>query len=97
MAKEYAKSLYQSKQWKQTQAAYISSQHYICERCGNVARIVHHREYITPSNINDYNITLNWDNLEAVCIDCHNIEHMSGNICSEGLIFNSKGELIKNE
>lgn len=73
----------------------MASQYYICERCGSVARIVHHIQYITPQNIQDPNITLSWDNLQALCIDCHNAEHMSsGGACAEGLRFNSKGELV---
>lgn len=92
--KDYARSFYKGKAWKNTQSAYMISQHYICQRCGNVARIVHHVKYITPQNINDPNITLNWDNLEALCIDCHNREHMGSDACAEGLSFNSNGELI---
>lgn len=95
MSKDYAKSFYNSQAWKDTQAAYMASQYYICERCGSVARIVHHIHYITPMNINDPNITLSWDNLQALCIDCHNAEHIGkGGACAEGLRFNDKGELI---
>ena len=59
MAKDYAKGFYSSKRWKDTQASYMISQHYICERCGNIARIVHHIKYITPMNIHritSYNV-----------------------------------------
>jgi 5-methylcytosine-specific restriction endonuclease McrA len=95
MAKDYAKSFYSSKAWKNTQAAYMESRNYVCERCGNAARIVHHIHYITPQNINDPDITLNWDNLCALCIDCHNAEHMGkGGACASGLRFNSDGELV---
>jgi len=92
--KDYARSFYKSKAWRDTQAAYMSSKHYICERCGDMAKVVHHREYITPENINDPNITLSWSNLEALCQDCHNKEHSSAEVCAEGLSFNSKGELV---
>ena len=92
--KDYARSFYKSKAWKETRAAYMSSKHYICERCGGMAKICHHREYITPENINDPNITLNWSNLCALCMDCHAKEHSSAEVCAEGLSFNSKGELI---
>ena len=94
MAKDYATSFYNSGAWKKTQAAYMMSQHYVCERCGNVARIVHHIKYITPANISDVHITLDWANLEALCMDCHNAEHMSVSACADGLRFNSKGELV---
>jgi 5-methylcytosine-specific restriction endonuclease McrA len=73
--KDYARSFYLSTAWKKTQAAYMQAQDYICERCGEPAKIVHHKKHITPSNINDTSITLAWDNLEALCQNCHNIEH----------------------
>ena len=96
MAKDYAKRFYSSKRWKNTQAAYMASQHYICERCGNMARIVHHIKYISPINIHDPNITLCWDNLEALCMDCHNREHMSTSSCIDGVSFDKDGNLIYN-
>ena len=37
--------------------------------------IVHHKVYLTDSNFTDPNISLNWDNLEYLCITCHNKEH----------------------
>ncbi len=95
MAKDYAKSFYNSKAWKSTQVAYMASQNHICERCQSVARIVHHKAYITPDNIQDVYITLDWKNLEALCIDCHNREHSVTDACAEGLVFNSRGELIQ--
>jgi len=94
MAKDYAKRFYSSKRWKDTQAAYMISQHYICERCGNIARIVHHIKYITPMNIQDPNITLNWDNLEALCMDCHTREHLGSSSCIDGVSFDQDGNLI---
>ena len=51
------------------------SQDFICERCGEPAKIVHHKRWLNRDNINDTDITLNWDNLEALCQDCHNKEH----------------------
>lgn len=51
------------------------SQHYLCERCGEPAKVVHHRRYLTRENINNPSISLAWNNLEALCQDCHNKEH----------------------
>ena len=73
----------------------MASRCYVCERCGRPARIVHHKNYITPQNIHDPYVTLDWANLEALCIDCHNAEHMSGGVCAPGLRFNSAGELVQ--
>ena len=38
-------------------------------------KIVHHKIWLTPDNIHDTSITLNWDNLMLVCQDCHAKEH----------------------
>ena len=73
--KEWAKSFYLSAAWEQTRAAYLMSQDYVCERCGEPAKVVHHKRWLTRGNINNPQITLNWDNLEALCQDCHNKEH----------------------
>jgi 5-methylcytosine-specific restriction endonuclease McrA len=73
--KEWAKEFYHSKSWKDTRLAYLKAQHYLCERCGEPAKVVHHKHYLTKRNINNTDITLNWDNLEALCQDCHNKEH----------------------
>ena len=96
MAKDYAKSFYNSMQWRKCRDGFMSSKHFVCERCGGLAVICHHKTYITPSNISDPNITLNWDNLESLCMDCHNIEHTGkGGICREGLTFDNEGNLIQ--
>ena len=50
--------------------------HHLCERCLKngilkPAEIVHHKVELTPDNIDNPNITLGFNNLEAVCRDCH--------------------------
>ena len=40
--------------------------------------IVHHKAHITPQNINDPSITLDWSNLMLVCRDCHGELHAQG-------------------
>lgn len=92
---DYAKSFYNSKKWRETQRLYMQSQNYICERCGNLTGIVHHKIYITPKNINNPSVTLDFNNLEALCAVCHNLEHKSGGICSDEVRFTSEGNLIK--
>lgn len=56
--KAWAKSFYLSAAWEQTRAAYLMSQDYICERCGQPAKIVHHKRWINRENINDVSVTL---------------------------------------
>lgn len=36
---------------------------------------VHHKIHLTPDNINDPEITLNYDNLMLLCRDCHAAIH----------------------
>ena len=45
----------------------------MCRKKGLIkaAAVVHHIKPITPQNINDPRITLNTDNLMALCTDCH--------------------------
>ncbi|PTL37643.1 HNH endonuclease [Alkalicoccus saliphilus] len=95
MAHDYAKAFYTSKEWIRCRIGFMRSKHYICERCGDVASICHHKKYITPENIHDPQVTLNWDQLEALCQNCHNIEHHKSKNCVEGLTFDSDGNLIK--
>ena len=66
---------YNSPQWKRVRAAYKKYRHNICERCGGIGYIVHHKCYISKANIFNPNVTLNFENLELLCMDCHNKEH----------------------
>ncbi|MDE6182051.1 MAG: HNH endonuclease [Eubacteriales bacterium] len=83
MAREFAKSFYNSKAWKKCRIAYINNRILIdgglCEKCKNeLGYILHHKKELTPTNINDVNVTLNHCNLEYVCHSCHNAEHSGG-------------------
>lgn len=75
--KKYAEAFYKGRKWKKVSGLYMTQQHYVCERCGGVGCICHHKKYITPWNINNPDITLNTDNLECLCQECHNQEHMA--------------------
>lgn len=77
MARAFAKPFYNSTAWQKTSRAYMESQHWLCERCGGVASICHHRQWLDPANITDPSVALSWENLECLCQDCHNKEHMS--------------------
>lgn len=94
MAKEYAKSFYNSLAWIKCRSSFMKSKHYVCERCGSPAKIVHHKIHINPSNINDMNITLNWDNLQALCLECHNIVHGNSVSAMKGINFDENGDII---
>lgn len=82
--REFAKHLYSSKAWKKCRASYLRSVGGLCERCLKKglyvpAVIVHHKEWLTPDNINDPSVTMNFKNLEALCRECHEEEHAEGN------------------
>ena len=73
-------AFYNSMAWKNTSRNYKQSVGGLCERCmakGLVtpAEIVHHKIPLTDSNISDLNISLSWDNLQAVCRQCHAEAH----------------------
>lgn len=91
MARDFAKALYKSAAWQQVSAYYMQSKNYICERCGKPAKICHHKTWLTPSNISNTSISLNPDNLECLCQECHNIEH---NRDDAAIYFDKDGNVI---
>lgn len=101
MAKPFAKSFYNSRTWIECRASYISMVGGLCERCSATNRytpgyIVHHKEYITPSNINNPEITLNHDNLEYLCHECHNREHFGSDLAlRDDVMFDEEGNLVE--
>ena len=82
------KEFYNSKLWRTIRKNIWLKQNLLCARCGKpvyvdgisdyipkenrTTGIVHHKEYLNDTNITDDNITINEDNLEGLCIDCHN-------------------------
>lgn len=78
--KEYAETFYKSKTWQKCRDGYLRSVGGLCEQCMKEGRftpavIVHHKVHISPVNITDPNVTLDWNNLEALCRDCHAQQH----------------------
>lgn len=76
MAKEYAKRFYRSKEWQSVREYVLMRESYLCKDCMKPAEEVHHIEHITPSNIDDVTITLNPENLVALCYECHKKRHV---------------------
>lgn len=105
------KEFYQSKVWKQVRKNIWLKQSCLCARChrpvyvNNISEwipkekrlkgIVHHKEYLNDININDESISLSEDNLEGLCIDCHNNEHFSTNVTKSDVMFDEEGNLVK--
>lgn len=96
MAAIWSKKFYSSKQWIKCRQSYITTVHGLCEKCSEAGLILHHKIHLTPININDTDITLNHDNLQFLCLTCHNIHHHgNGDITAEGVRFDERGNLIQ--
>lgn len=86
-------------------------QHCLCARCNRavyirgltdyipkdkrIKGIVHHKEYLDDINVYDDNVALNEENLEGLCIYCHNIEHFKSKSTRNDVFFDENGNLIK--
>ena len=69
--RDFAREFYKSTRWRKAREAYLKEHKYICEMCGDVADTVHHIQHLNPTNVHDPDVTLNRDNLMALCRDCH--------------------------
>ena len=106
------KDFYQSKAWKDVRKTIWLKQNLLCNRChkpvyvdgisewipkeNRRTGIVHHKEYLNEVNIDDDNITLNEDNLEGICKECHEKEHHQDIATRKGYEFDIQGNLIFN-
>lgn len=78
--KPWAERFYNSDAWRACRDSFLQSKGGLCERCSKPddpipAKIAHHKKYLSEANVNDPYVALSWDNLEALCQDCHNKEH----------------------
>lgn len=78
--KRFADAFYVSRPWIRCARGYKAAVGGLCERCKANGLIVpadevHHKIRLTPENINRPEVALNWDNLIALCKDCHMKEH----------------------
>ena len=86
-------TFYKSKEWQNLRQCLIlervnSDGDIICEHCHKPIIkpydiIGHHKIYLTESNVNDYNISLNQDNIALVHFACHNKIHEKGFRCKK--------------
>lgn len=95
MARSVPRSFYKSAKWEKCKNSYMASQNYMCERCGDVASICHHKIWLNAENYTNPYVSLNHDLLESLCQTCHNQEHFGSSSTGEGLRFDEKGNLIK--
>ena len=100
MAREFAKKFYKSKVWQNVRQSYIKSVKGLCEVCKTngeitLGYILHHKIELTEDNINDPYITLSWDNLQFVCMECHNKIHFEQTKpLRDGLMFDKDGNVV---
>jgi len=87
-------NFYKSPAWLAARELKIMSVNGLCERCGQVGIEVHHRQRVTVDTVEDTSISLNPENLELLCKDCHNKEHKR---FSKETRFDDEGNLINTE
>lgn len=77
MAQSWAKTFYNSTQWKKCRETILKRDRYRCQTpgCYNPAEEVHHKTKLTPKNINDPMVSMNPENLISLCGDCHKAKH----------------------
>lgn len=91
-----AKKFYNSKEWKKCRASYIPKVFGLCEKCGEPGVILDHITEINIDNVNDPEITLNHDNLQFLCVPCHNKKTFgTQEPLREGFGFDDDGNLIR--
>ena len=104
------KDFYNSKAWKRVRKTVWLKQNLLCNRCHKPVYvdklsewipkrdrrtgIVHHKEYLTDVNVYDDNISLNEENLEGICKECHEKEHHKDVSTRENYMFDENGNLI---
>jgi hypothetical protein len=73
---------YMSHAWRKCRKTFLESRRGLCEICLSKGLIepateAHHKIRLTPENIDDPNISLNHDNLMALCEACHHEQHQT--------------------
>lgn len=73
MARDTLKGFYNSGVWKKQRIYILKRDKYCCTEpgCHRTATEVHHIIELNESNVNDFNICLNENNLRSLCHDCH--------------------------
>lgn len=98
MAKEFAKSFYNSKEWKWLRLQVLKRDGRTCAYCGARATEVHHLIELNEKNIKNPEISLNPKHLQSLCHECHSMitmnEHGIKNIdCDMEYYFDDDGML----
>ena len=78
--RDFQKGFYNTKAWQNCRNNYLKFRGGLCERClerGLIVEgeIVHHKVHLNPYNILVPSVSLNFDNLELLCRQCHSDTH----------------------
>lgn len=95
MAKDFARSFYASKAWRDTRKQILRRDLFTCADCFGRANEVHHKVELTPENINDTNISLNPDNLISLCHDCHTKITKGCADVTDVYVFDRNGQVVR--
>lgn len=98
MAKPFSEKFYKTSVWRDCRNGYAAYRGHLCEGClrrGILSHgeIVHHKIELTPENIDNPEITLNYNNLELLCRQCHAEVHDKRKKCRRFTI-GPDGEII---
>ncbi len=103
----FAKKFYHSKRWEGVRRLVWDRAQGLCERCKSrgvlkPADVVHHKIPLSPENMDDPDVSLNPDNLVALCHDCHTEVHqklgvgaMNGSKDEPRVGFDSEGNVVR--
>ncbi len=101
MAKGFSYRFYHSTAWEQAREQALQRDSYLCQHClargvETPAVMVHHIVELTPTNINDSDISTNLANLVSLCDLCHKKTHgwVRQGSTRQGLTFDEDGNLI---
>lgn len=85
---------YNSKAWRRMSRYIRLRDHGVCQECGRAGNEVHHIIPITENNVHEYEkISLNPENLQLLCTECHNAKRNSG-VIREDMKFDDDGNII---
>lgn len=87
-------NFYKSDAWKIARQIKIMKTNGLCERCGGIGVEVHHIQRLNVDNVKDASVSINPENLELLCRECHNEEHKRFSRKNQ---FDEDGNLLKTQ
>ena len=102
MHEQFSNAFYSSDAWQRCRRAYRSMRGGLCERCLASGLItpgtqVHHKKPITPENLSDPSVTLDFSNLMLLCDSCHKKIHRELDAGARRWLVDDDGKIISRE